>query len=165
MGGAPSTSESLSLDVKKSSNRSQTGTSLNLEQNYHKVVRLMMPVYYTTERISPAEYEAAASIWQMILNNTAPEFVKLKQENPAIAAKFQTSILYFCDCFYNRLFDVHPMARSLFKDMKSQGKFLVKMISLSLSEISDAEKFQNTLIKLAEIHNQRGVKAVECKNI
>lgn len=44
---------------------------------------------------------------------------------------------------------------------KSQGKFLVKMISLSLSEANDADKFERTLVKLAEVHNERGVKAVE----
>eukprot|EP01031_Cornospumella_fuschlensis_P040902 gene40902-49892_t len=35
------------------------------------------------------------------------------------------------------------------------------MISLALSELDDAEKFDRNLVKLAEIHYQRGVKAVE----
>ncbi len=56
------------------------------------------------------------------------------------------------------------MARYLFKSgMRSQGKFLVQMISLSLSELADPAKFDKTLTKLAEVHYERGVKAVECK--
>ena len=47
--------------------------------------------------------------------------------------------------------------------LKSQGKFLVKMISLSLTSIMDKPKFVDTMTKLAEVHNNRGVKSVECK--
>ena len=42
------------------------------------------------------------------------------------------------------------------------SKFLVKMISLSLSLVDDPDKFQVTLVKLTEVHNKRGVKAIEC---
>lgn len=35
------------------------------------------------------------------------------------------------------------------------------MITLALSELDDPEKFDRNLVKLAEIHYQRGVKAVE----
>ena len=45
--------------------------------------------------------------------------------------------------------------------LKSQGKFLVKLLSLALSLINDQEKFNSTLVKLAEAHCVRGVKAVE----
>ena len=45
--------------------------------------------------------------------------------------------------------------------MKAQGKALVKIVSLSLSMLHEEEKFNNILHKLAEVHNERGVKAVE----
>ena len=58
------------------------------------------------------------------------------------------------------------MAKPMFKaGLKSQGKFLVKMISLSLTSIMDKPKFVDTMTKLAEVHNNRGVKSVECENI
>jgi hypothetical protein len=47
--------------------------------------------------------------------------------------------------------------------LKSQGKFLVKMVSLALSLINKDDEFIETMRKLAEVHNERGVKAVECK--
>jgi hypothetical protein len=56
------------------------------------------------------------------------------------------------------------MARPMFSaGLKSQGKFLVKMMSMTLSLIGDKEdKFNEVMVKLAEVHNDRGVKAVEC---
>lgn len=58
--------------------------------------------------------------------------------------------------------DVHPHCKPMFASgMKTQGKFLVGMIQLSLNQLANPEKFNGTLVKLAEVHNERGVKAVE----
>ena len=48
--------------------------------------------------------------------------------------------------------------------LKSQGKFLVKMITLTLQLANQEEKFIETMVKLAEVHNARGVKAIECNH-
>eukprot|EP01039_Chlorochromonas_danica_P000214 gene214-229_t len=124
----------------------------------NNVVPLMMPVYYDDQPISNEEMELASNTWKLILTNTSPEFMA-RRRDPRF--QYPTCIMYFYNSFYQRLFDIHPMARDLFKDMSSQGKFLVKMISLSLSEKADPVKYEKTLIKLAEIHCDRGVKAVE----
>ena len=49
--------------------------------------------------------------------------------------------------------------------LKSQGKFLVKMMSLTLSLADKEAEFDEAMHKLAEVHNQRGIKALECKII
>jgi hemoglobin-like flavoprotein len=49
--------------------------------------------------------------------------------------------------------------------MKSQGKFLVKMISMAVSMIDDPDKFSLTMVKLTETHNERGIKSIECKHM
>lgn len=134
-------------------------SSAALGKNDEEIVLLMMPVFYNAEVLSKEEHKLATECWQAVLNNSAPGFLQKKKSDPNF--KFPTAILYFYDCFYSRLFDIHPLARDLFKDAKSQGKFLVKMISLSLSEMADVVKFEKTLVKLAEIHNERGVKAIE----
>ena len=62
------------------------------------------------------------------------------------------------------MFYSFQMSKPMFKaGLKSQGKFLVKMISMSLTILLDKEKFVETMTKLAEVHNNRGVKAIECK--
>eukprot|EP00981_Chlorochromonas_danica_P001062 scaffold243_cov163-Ochromonas_danica.AAC.15 len=108
--------------------------------------------------LSDEELVLANTVWKSILNNTAAEFM-CRRRDPTFS--HITCIMFFYNSFYERLFDVHPVAKDLFKDVNSQGKFLVKMISLSLSEKADPVKYEQTLQKLAEIHNERGVKAVE----
>lgn len=140
---------------------SSSAASKHLQKSQNDVVKLMMPLYYTTEDITPTERKMAFDSWQMILTDTTPEYLA-KKGTPDF--HYGSCVIFFYDNFYLRLFDIHPMARSLFKSgMKSQGKFLVQMISLALSELDDKEKFDKNLIKLAEIHFQRGVKAVECE--
>lgn len=131
----------------------------SLHRNEQDIVKLMMPVYYNDEKVGADEKESAANVWKAILNNNAPEFLRQKKIDPKFP--HPSAIVYFYNSFYARLFDIHPLAKELFRDVKSQGKFLVKMISLSLSEDQDPKKYESTLIKLAEVHNDRGVKAVE----
>lgn len=132
-----------------------------LQKSEAEVCQLMLPVYYDDSPITNVEMELASNTWKLILTNTSPEFMA-KRKDPTFP--YPTCIMYFYNSFYERLFDIHPMSRALFKDMSSQGKFLVKMISLSLSEKADPVKYEKTLVKLAEIHCERGVKAVECRS-
>lgn len=131
-----------------------------LQKTQDEIVRLMLPIYYTSETLTDRELDLAKKAWAVIMNNTAPEFVRLRKD-PNFP--HQTCMKYFYHNFYHRLFDIHPLARELFKDVNQQGHFLVKIISLALSERDDPVKYEATLVKLAEIHNERGVKAVECK--
>lgn len=132
----------------------------SLGKTEEEIVRLMMPVYYNPDPLTDEEMTLASDTWKMILSNTSENFIERKQDE---RFPHPTCIMWFYSSFYERLFDVHPVARALFRDVTSQGKFLVKMISLSLSEKADPVKYENTLIRLAEVHNERGIKAVECK--
>lgn len=124
-----------------------------------EITAVMMPIYYVNEQVTKADCTQAINSWNLVLNDTAPGFNAHRGEPGYEQA---SCIMFFYDAFYSRLFDVHPMARPMFKSgMKSQGKFLVKMISLSISLLDDADKFNQTLTKLTEVHNDRGVKAVE----
>ena len=133
----------------------------DLQRNEKEVVKLMMPVYFIDDDVSFEERTMAASSWNLILDEKSPLFLARRGSDDF---HYHSCVTFFYDSFYLRLFDVHPLCRSLFKNgMKSQGKFLVKMISLALSELEDRNKFDKNLIKLAQVHYERGVKAVECK--
>lgn len=128
-----------------------------------EMIRLMMPLYYSIATLTDRDRLLASKTWQLILNNESPEYIHQKETNTAF--QYEQCMEFFFDSFYFRLFDIHPASRALFKSsMQHQGNFLVKMISLSLSETEDPRIFDMTLRKLAEIHYQRGVKAFECKN-
>ena len=49
--------------------------------------------------------------------------------------------------------------------LKSQGKFLVQMMTMTLQLANQEQKFMEAMLKLAEVHNNRGVKAIECKEL
>mmetsp|Transcript_16575 Transcript_16575/g.28060 ORF Transcript_16575/g.28060 Transcript_16575/m.28060 type:complete len:203 (+) Transcript_16575:149-757(+) len=134
----------------------------NLHKTESEIVKLMFPLYYSAQAITKDEHKLASDAWSDILNDKSPEFVNRKKTDKNFT--YSSNVTFFYDTFYMRLFDIHPMSKNLFKNgMRSQGKFLVKMITLALSEINDGVKFDKTLVKLAEVHNERGVKAVECK--
>ena len=124
-----------------------------------ELINLMMPVFYTEVQLTEQDVEIAKASWKMITDDTAPGFLAVKD---APGFEYPNCIMYFFEIFYNRLFDIHPMCRPMFKSgLKTQGKFLVKMISMALSLINDPIKFNQTMIKLTETHNDRGVKAIE----
>lgn len=149
MGGAPSTAKDNKTTVS------------NLAKSEKEIVKLMMPVYYNPEPITKDERKLAFETFQLVLDDKSPEFLARKGKPDF---HYSTCVTFFYDSFYTRLFDIHPMCKHLFKSgMRSQGKFLVKMISLALSELDDPSQFDKNLVKLAEIHYHRGVKAVECK--
>ena len=136
------------------------GAGAHLRGGEEEIVKLMMPVYYNDKALTSEEYQIAEQAWNLILTDSSKEF-NLRRKDPNFP--HPSCIVFFYNSFYTRLFDIHPLARDLFKDVQSQGKFLVKMISLSLSERADEKRYRQTLIKLAEIHNERGIKAAECK--
>ena len=139
------------------------GTSIKkLKKSEEEMVRFMLPVYYVDEEITKEEIKAASDTWDSILNDKAPEYLRRKAEEENFP--YNCCVTFFYDSYYTRLFDIHPTCRPLFKSgMKAQGRFLVKMISFSLSEFDNPEKFEKALIKLTEVHYHRGVRAVECK--
>ena len=63
------------------------------------------------------------------------------------------------ELFYNRLFDLDPELKPLFKgDMKSQGRKLMTMISTAVNNIRHLEKIIPALQDLGKRHVDYGVK-------
>lgn len=132
-----------------------------LKKSEEEIVRLMMPVYYNDTVIDAKENKMALDSWNLILDDQSPVFRERRGNSDF---PYHTCVTFFYDTFYTRFFDIHPTSRHMFKNgMRAQGKFLVKMISLSLSELDDPVQFDKNLVKLTEIHYERGVKSVECK--
>mmetsp|Transcript_14090 Transcript_14090/g.23440 ORF Transcript_14090/g.23440 Transcript_14090/m.23440 type:complete len:339 (+) Transcript_14090:50-1066(+) len=150
MGGSSSSSNA-------SWNSGSKGNSSN--DNIEEIVYLMFPVYYDAECVNSEGVEKVREGWKMILRNTAPGYVYRRDSEDGFGCS--SSIEYFYKLFYGRLFDIHPAAEDLFKNAQSQGKFLVEMVSLSMSELADPLQYKKTLTRLADIHNKRGVKAIE----
>lgn len=117
-----------------------------------EIVALMMPVYYTHNAdITPEMLNIAKDSWLLITEDKCPRKVEV-----------QSGVTLFYTTFYERLFDIHPLSKPLFKNgMQSQGKFIVKMIAMIINSLKYRDKFKKTMEDLALRHCQMGVKASE----
>lgn len=131
------------------------------EEVCRAITSFVMPIYYNGKPVSSGELEAANRVWKLILNNRSEVFLALKRQDPTI--EFENCMDYFFHTFYTRLFDIHPGCRPLFtRSIHKQGSFLLRFLSMCLSDWHDDVKWDKTFLQLAHIHNKMGVKAVEC---
>jgi hemoglobin-like flavoprotein len=109
--------------------------------------------------ITEDDIKLAKDSWNHIIEDRSPTYLEKKQD-PLFEHASCISWFYFI--FYERLFNVHPMCRPLFTSgIVSQGKFLVKMVSLILNCLKNQTKFVVTMQELAMRHCERGIRGVE----
>jgi hemoglobin-like flavoprotein len=102
----------------------------------------IMPAYYSEKELTPADCLLVRNSWSIMLKD---DFIS------------------FYDTFYERLFDVHPTLRPLFKtNMTTQAKALVKMIYAALEVLNDSSVLSDALNDLANRHSGYGAIAVKC---
>ena len=66
--------------------------SHQLRRSEADIVNLMMPVYFTEEAVTPTDLQRANAVWNMIIDDTAPNFIKLKLDN---SNTYGTCVMYF----------------------------------------------------------------------
>lgn len=144
------------------------GSSASIASEYEKprptndeilTVTLMLPVYYLDEPVLLSDIELATASWNLIVNDTSSRYIKTKSEG---LIDQPSCLSWFYVSFYERLFDVHPLSRKLFTNtVNSQGKFLVMMISSCLKQLDHPERFESSMVALAERHCEKGVRSNE----
>jgi hemoglobin-like flavoprotein len=123
-------------------------------------VRIVMPLYYTEDPVTPADLIRARKSWNLILDDESPAWKRSKSD-PSFSEI--SCLSQFYTVFYNRLFEIHPASKPLFKgNIQIQGKALAKIISFLLKEHKDPVLLNSVLVDMANrhIHNY-GVKAHE----
>ena len=66
------------------------------------------------------------------------------------------------DLFYNRLFEIAPQYRHMFKnDMKKQGAMLMSTLGLAVGSLNDLEKILPAVRALGQRHAGYGVTAAD----
>ena len=82
-------------------------------------------------------------------------FAKVAPNAPAVAAMF-----------YQRLFDIDPELRSLFKtDMAEQGRKLMAMIGTAVANLPQIDTIIPTVQQLGDRHSGYGVKAADYETV
>ena len=125
-----------------------------------ELAELMMPLYYVRNVVvTEDDISKASSGWNMILEGRAESFIEYRN---SLSNGSESSIEWFSNVFYGRLFDVNPSSRKLFKENAStQARVLQAIISTALSQLHDPTTFGKTMTQLAHVHVKRGVKAVQ----
>jgi hemoglobin-like flavoprotein len=123
-------------------------------------VKLVLPLYFTDEPITEGDLEIARATWTLVMEDKSPAFLAVKD---TADCKETTCLEWFFTVFYDRLFDVHPVCRSLFKnDPRHQGRAMVNLITFLIQSHNDAEKVHQILVDMAHRHvHQYNVKAHE----
>ena len=109
------------------------------------VCKLMLPVYYINEPLNRFDFESAKTSWEIMDKNSAVPYNQLKEDHG-----FQSCLDWFCHIYFERLFDVHPLARKMFSDAEGKKRFLTALFKMIFGGIEDSKKFDEALIKLAE---------------
>lgn len=127
------------------------------------LVKVVMPIYYTTEPITEHEQEKAVKSWKSIAGGQAAEFYRLKKADPARVTS-QTPMEFFGHQLVARFIEVHPIVKHMFsKNVVKQGSLFFRMIAFTIAALDDESKFDSQFVTLARTHNRMGIRAVECK--
>jgi hypothetical protein len=112
--------------------------------------------YYTNIGLFPHKKDKAIKAWKLISNGQSPEFFQLKNADPTLPCK--TCMEFFGNQFYRRLLEVNLTVKSMFtKTTMKQGTLLLNMISFTVSELENEEKFTKRMQNLAHSHKKVGV--------
>jgi hemoglobin-like flavoprotein len=111
------------------------------------------PSYYVEAEVTADDVQRARDSWALIVEDTSAEYQAQKS-----MIQSSSCVAWFYDLFYERLFQVAPTTKPLFKnDMQVQGKALVKMISAALGLLNDVASLTDALQGLARGHAAKGV--------
>ena len=124
-----------------------------------EIAALMMPMYYVENVVvTEGDISHARQSWKIVANGSSPIYKAYKESTGSDVE----SLKWFSALFYERLFDVNPSARPLFKNsIEVQGRVLIAIISTTLSQLKDPLGFNATLVSLAHVHVLRGVKSTQ----
>lgn len=111
-----------------------------------------LPAYYIKDaKISAEELHQAKSSWSKIIDDDCSAHVRYKKQEDI---EGQSALIWFYDAFYERLFEVHPQCRVMFRgSMKAQGKVLVKIIGITIGLSEDTPAVTRVLLALAKVLN------------
>jgi hypothetical protein len=155
MGGKNSKSDPKLGGEKRGSKR-----SWSFKRGDESIVKLMLPVYYDSSTLSKEEVQAAKSSWDVIENDNSKVY-KEKIKSSTFTKAFPTCKDWFSDLFYERLFDVHPLCKPMFKSSISKGSFIYGLLSFLFTILENKKEFHKRLLSIAQSHCHKGVKAVE----
>ena len=125
------------------------------------IIKLVLPSYYTTEKLSGEELSEVCNSWELIVHNKSPHFAMCRTESGK-SFHHESCMDLFYYTMYVRLLDLHPDSKDFFEPPPpGQGRNFVHYMQVLLAEIHEDIKWNETLINLTITHSRMGVKAME----
>lgn len=130
-----------------------------------RLSKLIMPIYFIPNAVlTGSDIKTIGKIWKLIViggSESGGSGGGGGEEGEGYTPSAR-HLQRFVTVFYDRLFDVHPSAKPLFVNgTVSQGRVLIKMISMSISHLHHPDKFQKLISSMAKHHCEYGVKCYE----
>jgi len=123
---------------------------------------MLMPPFYTREKLTQAEKVAAMDVWNLIILNKLRHFSKEKERDSNFPHTSCSDFFY--DIFISRLSDIHPLVLDVINKLSDQQcRKCISAILPLLKCIDDSSKWRSSLKQYAVGLNKLGVKALECK--
>ena len=91
------------------------GNSKSLDGQFHQnhvdalAVRLMLPVYYSPEKLTKDDVVQAKNAWDIISTSSSPSYLYNKANKSRAEFPFESATSWFYSVYFSRLFDVHPV--------------------------------------------------------
>lgn len=124
-------------------------------------VRLMLPVYYSADKLTKEDVLQAKNSWDIIATSSSPCYLFNRSNKTKAEFPFESGTSWFYSVYFSRLFDIHPMSKGMFVDTKAQGRFFQALIGFIFTAVSAQRAFNKRLLLIALSHCRKGVKAVE----
>ena len=77
-----------------------------LKRSEADIVNLMMPIYYTTDQVTDQDLIVARKLWNMILDDTSPEFLRIK-DIPELSNDCPTCVTFFVCISFSYLYQLN----------------------------------------------------------
>ena len=78
-------------------------------ENDSLIVSIMLPLYYTKEKINTKDLKCLIKSWDFILMDHSPIWTAIHEQ-----LEYETCRDWFQAVFFQRLFDIHPFCKKMF---------------------------------------------------
>ena len=76
------------------------------------IVSIMLPLYYTKENMNANDLNLLTKLWNFIIMDRSPIWFNIRKE-----VQFKSCHEWFEWKFYERLFDIHPFSKQMFRKL------------------------------------------------
>lgn len=85
------------------------------------IIRVLLPVYYNDEPMTPEEVSCVQFSWTAILEGSARKYLEISKEKDC---PYKTCKEYFTVLFFDRMSNLQPVSQSIYFSFRRLGTYL-----------------------------------------